>query len=133
MSKQTDINGKMRAILIDWLVEVHLKFKLMPETLFLTHNLIDRFLSKKVVTRKNLQVREGPAVPLVGGRLPVWRLPWERPVCALVCQSDRWRAPLFAPMRHPLLESVCRGWEPLRRVHRYEGEKESMSMCIGGV
>ena len=32
----------------------------MPETLFLTHNLIDRFLSKKVVTRKNLQVREGP-------------------------------------------------------------------------
>ena len=46
----------MRAILIDWLVEVHLKFKLMPETLFLTHNLIDRFLSKKVVTRKNLQL-----------------------------------------------------------------------------
>ena len=54
---QTDINDKMRAILIDWLVEVHLKFKLMPETLFLTHNLIDRFLSKKVVTRKNLKVR----------------------------------------------------------------------------
>ena len=60
MGIQTDINDKMRAILIDWLVEVHLKFKLMPETLFLTHNLIDRFLSKKVVTRKNLQVREGP-------------------------------------------------------------------------
>ena len=51
---QTDINDKMRAILIDWLVEVHLKFKLMPETLFLTHNLIDRFLSKKVVTRNCL-------------------------------------------------------------------------------
>ena len=41
---QGDINSKMRAILIDWLVEVHLKFKLMPETLFLTTNLIDRFL-----------------------------------------------------------------------------------------
>jgi hypothetical protein len=27
MSKQTDVNIKMRAILIDWLVEVHLKFK----------------------------------------------------------------------------------------------------------
>ncbi len=24
---QTDINDKMRAILIDWLVEVHFKFK----------------------------------------------------------------------------------------------------------
>ena len=29
----------------------------MPETLFLTTNLIDRFLSKKAVSRKNLQVR----------------------------------------------------------------------------
>ncbi|GFR51344.1 hypothetical protein Agub_g13767, partial [Astrephomene gubernaculifera] len=56
MSKQTDINDKMRAILIDWLVEVHLKFKLMPETLFLTVNLIDRFLNEKQVTRKNLQL-----------------------------------------------------------------------------
>ncbi|GIL90606.1 hypothetical protein Vretimale_15710 [Volvox reticuliferus] len=56
MDKQTDINEKMRAILIDWLVEVHLKFKLMPETLFLTVNLIDRFLNEKQVTRKNLQL-----------------------------------------------------------------------------
>jgi len=53
---QGDINSKMRAILIDWLVEVHLKFKLMPETLFLTTNLIDRFLELKSVTRKNLQL-----------------------------------------------------------------------------
>ena len=36
----------MRAILIDWLTDVHLKFKLKPETLFLTVNLIDRYLEK---------------------------------------------------------------------------------------
>ena len=41
---QTDINEKMRAILIDWLIDVHLKFKLVPETLFMTVNLIDRYL-----------------------------------------------------------------------------------------
>ena len=46
----------MRAILVDWLVDVHLKFKLMPETLFLTTNLIDRFLEAKQVTRKHLQL-----------------------------------------------------------------------------
>jgi G2/mitotic-specific cyclin-B, other len=46
LAKQTDINEKMRAILIDWLIEVHLKFKLLPETLFLTVNLIDRYLEK---------------------------------------------------------------------------------------
>jgi len=56
MKQQADINEKMRAILIDWLVEVHLKFKLMPETLFLTVNLIDRFLALKPVTRRNLQL-----------------------------------------------------------------------------
>ena len=56
MSKQPHINAKMRAILVDWLVEVHLKFKLMPETLYLTINLIDRFLEKKVVARQRLQL-----------------------------------------------------------------------------
>lgn len=39
----------MRAILVDWLIEVHYKFKLMPETLFLTINLIDRFLERNDV------------------------------------------------------------------------------------
>jgi cyclin B len=56
MSKQTDINEKMRAILIDWLIEVHLKFKLMIETLYLTVNLIDRFLEKETITRNKLQL-----------------------------------------------------------------------------
>lgn len=56
MKNQTDVNEKMRAILIDWLVEVHLKFKLVPETLFLTVNLIDRYLDKKVIMRNRLQL-----------------------------------------------------------------------------
>jgi hypothetical protein len=37
-------------------VEVHHSFKLMPETLFLTIDLVDRFLSNDVVNRKHLQV-----------------------------------------------------------------------------
>ena len=53
---QADINEKMRAILVDWLVEVHLKFKLMPETLFLAVALIDRYLAAAPVARKNLQL-----------------------------------------------------------------------------
>jgi cyclin B len=51
MTKQQDINEKMRSILIDWLVEVHLKFKLVPESLYLTVNLIDRYLDKEQVNR----------------------------------------------------------------------------------
>lgn len=53
---QTDINDKMRSILIDWLVDVHLKFKLLPETLFLTVNLIDRYLSRNIILRTKLQL-----------------------------------------------------------------------------
>ena len=53
---QTDINEKMRAILIDWIVDVHLKFKLLPETLFLTINLIDRYLERVPVIRQKLQL-----------------------------------------------------------------------------
>ncbi|CAM0903354.1 unnamed protein product [Alopecurus aequalis] len=56
MSSQGDINEKMRAILIDWLIEVHYKFELMDETLFLTVNIIDRFLEKEVVPRRKLQL-----------------------------------------------------------------------------
>ena len=53
---QTDINEKMRAILIDWIVDVHLKFKLLPETLFLAINLIDRYLERVPVIRQKLQL-----------------------------------------------------------------------------
>ncbi|XP_012467657.1 G2/mitotic-specific cyclin-2 [Gossypium raimondii] len=56
MDRQFDINEKMRAILIDWLIEVHYKFDLMEETLLLTINLIDRFLERCTVIRKKLQL-----------------------------------------------------------------------------
>ena len=40
----SQINGRMRGILIDWLVQVHLRFHLLQETLYLTVAIIDRFL-----------------------------------------------------------------------------------------
>ena len=46
----------MRSILIDWLVQVHLRFRLLPETLFLCINLVDRFLSHRVVALEKLQL-----------------------------------------------------------------------------
>ena len=56
MKRQTEITEKMRAILIDWLVEVHLKFKLVPETLFLAINILDRVLERQQVIRSKLQL-----------------------------------------------------------------------------
>ncbi|CDW87587.1 UNKNOWN [Stylonychia lemnae] len=56
LKNQPDINAKMRLILVEWLIEVHLKFKLLPETLFLTINLIDRYCTKKPVLRTEYQL-----------------------------------------------------------------------------
>lgn len=56
MEHQDDLEWKMRGILVDWLIEVHTRFHLLPETLFLAVNIIDRFLSAKVVQLDRLQL-----------------------------------------------------------------------------
>ncbi|OMJ89348.1 hypothetical protein SteCoe_8553 [Stentor coeruleus] len=56
MKNQLDLTEKMRSILLDWLVEIHHKFKLTTETLFLTVNLIDRYLEKVPISKSRLQL-----------------------------------------------------------------------------
>ncbi len=56
MEHQPNLQWNMRGILVDWLIEVHTRFHLLPETLFLTVNIIDRFLSAKVVQLAKLQL-----------------------------------------------------------------------------
>ena len=56
MSNQSDINHRMRAILIDWLIDVHLKYRLLPQTMYIAVNLIDRYLSKAETNRAKLQL-----------------------------------------------------------------------------
>ena len=56
MTLQGDINEQMRAILIDWLVEVHYRFRLKSETLFQTVWIIDTYLSMVQITRAKLQL-----------------------------------------------------------------------------
>jgi hypothetical protein len=46
----------VRAILIDWLINIHGKFKLLPETLFITINLIDRYLSVNRIEKDIIQL-----------------------------------------------------------------------------
>ncbi len=56
MTKQPDITFVMRAILVDWLVEVGEEYNLHSETVFLAVNYIDRFLSYMSVQRSKLQL-----------------------------------------------------------------------------
>ncbi|KAH0581885.1 hypothetical protein H2248_011569 [Termitomyces sp. 'cryptogamus'] len=56
MESQKELAWKMRGILTDWLIQVHVRFRLLPETLFLCVNIIDRFLSARVVSLAKLQL-----------------------------------------------------------------------------
>ena len=56
MNMQNDINEQMRAILIDWLIEVHYRFRLKSETLFQTVWIIDTYLSMFPIIRARLQL-----------------------------------------------------------------------------
>jgi len=56
MDRHTSVNSRMREILVDWLIDVHYKFKMVPETLYLCVNVIDRFLEKQKIARDQLQL-----------------------------------------------------------------------------
>ncbi|XP_068120438.1 G2/mitotic-specific cyclin-B1 [Hyperolius riggenbachi] len=51
-----EINGNMRTILLDWMVQVHLRFKLLQETMFTAVSILDRFLQVNPVSKKLLQL-----------------------------------------------------------------------------
>lgn len=53
---QGEINWEMRQTLVDWLLQVHLRYHLLPETLWIAVNIVDRFLTKRVVSLVKLQL-----------------------------------------------------------------------------
>ncbi|KAL7995127.1 putative cyclin B3, G2/mitotic-specific, Cyclin-like superfamily [Plasmopara halstedii] len=55
-AKQQSVRPKMRAVLVDWLVEVHQRFELETQTLFLTVNYIDRYLAQISVQSQRFQL-----------------------------------------------------------------------------
>ncbi|SGZ55604.1 CIC11C00000004453 [Sungouiella intermedia] len=56
MDNQDELRWEMRSVLVDWVVQVHQRFNLLPETLFLTINYIDRFLSRRRVSLSRFQL-----------------------------------------------------------------------------
>lgn len=62
MSKRSKLNGNMRAILVDWLVEVQENFELYHETLYLAVKIVDHYLEKNDIERDQLQLLGATAV-----------------------------------------------------------------------
>jgi S-adenosylmethionine hydrolase len=58
----------MRAFLVDWLAELHFKFKMWPETLYVTIGIIDKFLAISTnISKQELQIL-GITALLVAGK-----------------------------------------------------------------
>ncbi|XP_076853187.1 G2/mitotic-specific cyclin-B2 [Brachyhypopomus gauderio] len=51
-----EISERMRTLLIDWLIQVHSRFQLLQETLYMTVAILDRFLQVHPMTRNKLQL-----------------------------------------------------------------------------
>ncbi|XP_042380802.1 cyclin-A1-1-like [Zingiber officinale] len=64
---QKDINANMRSILIEWLVEIAEEYRMVPDTLYLTVNYIDRYLSGNEINRQELQLL-GAACMLIAAK-----------------------------------------------------------------
>jgi len=71
LAGQNEIMPKMRSVLVDWLIGVHLQFHLLQETLYTTVAIIDRYLQVEVgrgsVSRAKLQL-VGVAAMLVAAK-----------------------------------------------------------------
>ncbi|TFK57364.1 hypothetical protein OE88DRAFT_1618854 [Heliocybe sulcata] len=56
MDQQPEIKWHMRPCLSDFLIEIHFSFRLRPETLYLCQNIIDRYVSRRIVFVKHYQL-----------------------------------------------------------------------------
>ncbi|KAJ7085406.1 cyclin-like protein [Mycena belliarum] len=56
MERQPKLSWELRALLNEWLLQVHTRYRLLPETLFLCSNLTDRFLATRAIPPSKLQL-----------------------------------------------------------------------------
>lgn len=52
----TEVKDTSRAFLVEWIIDVHRKFRLMPETLYVTVFLIDQYLSMQQILKTQLHI-----------------------------------------------------------------------------
>ena len=70
INKDSDITEQMRTILVDWLIEVQENFALFHETLYLAVQIMDHYLSQKIVKREYLQL-VGATAMLIASKFEV--------------------------------------------------------------
>lgn len=85
---QPELAWYMRPYLIDFLIEIHSQYRLRPETLFLAINIVDRYVSKRIVYKKHYQL-VGCAALWIASKFEDAkdRVPTVEDLCAVCCSA----------------------------------------------
>lgn len=88
MDVQPELRWFMRPYLVDFLVEIHQTFGLRPETLYLTLNIVDRYVSKRIVYKRHFQL-VGCAALLIAAKFedPKDRVPTVHELSQMCCNA----------------------------------------------
>lgn len=102
---QTEIQWFMRPYLLDFLVEAHAAFQLLPETLFLAVNLLDRYCSRRVVYKRHYQL-VGCAALLIAAKYGdrKERVPTVHELKSMCCSL--YEADMFTQMEWHVLQTL---------------------------
>ena len=73
--RQGAVTEGMRTVLFDWIVEIHLKFKMFPQTLFIVAAILDRYLSMTAVSKDQLQLVGASALFIAAKYEETYRVP----------------------------------------------------------
>jgi hypothetical protein len=104
---QPELAWYMRPYLIDFLIEIHSQYRLRPETLFLAINIVDRYVSKRIVYKKHYQL-VGCAALWIASKFEDAkdRVPTVEDLCAVCCSAYDQSA--FIQMEGHVLSTI--GW-----------------------
>lgn len=102
---QTEIKWFMRPYLLDFLIESHAAFQLLPETLFLAVNLLDRYCSKRIVYKRHYQL-VGCAALLIAAKYgdKKERVPSVRELRSMCC--NLYDEEMFTQMERHVLQTI---------------------------
>lgn len=102
---QQEIQWYMRPYLLDFLIEAHTVFQLLPETLYLTINILDRYCSRRVVYKRHYQLVACASLLLAakyGDKKD--RVPTFRELRSICCQL--YDEEMFAQMEWHVLQTL---------------------------
>ena len=105
MDVQPELHWFMRPYLVDFLIEIHQTFRLLPETLYLTMNIVDRYVSKRIVYKRHYQL-VGCAALLIAAKFEDAkdRVPTVQELSQMCCNA--YDASAFTQMEGHVLSTI---------------------------